>query len=138
MTTRQAEAVWEGSLKNGRGHLAAQSGIALGKYSANSRFESEAGTNPEELAAAAHAGCFSMALSHVLAEAGHAADQIKTTATVHLESANGGFRIPRIDLRTRALVPGIDVEAFQTHARRHCPISNWFYGGVITLEATLE
>jgi osmotically inducible protein OsmC len=113
-----------------------------GPYSAKSRFEEGDGTNPEELIAAAHAGCFSMAFAHELAQAGHTPDSIETTAEVHLNPADGGFAINRIDLRTRASVPGIDEQEFQSigeRAKAGCPVSKALAGvGEITLDATLE
>src|SRR5215510_3224313 len=102
MATRNSEAVWEGDLKTGKGTVKLGSGAYQGTYSFQSRFESGAGTNPEELIAAAHAGCFSMALSHDLAQAGHPPKRVQTTAKVHLEKSGGGFSIPRIDLVTEA------------------------------------
>jgi osmotically inducible protein OsmC len=113
-----------------------------GPYSAKSRFEEGDGTNPEELIAAAHAGCFSMAFAHELAQAGHAPDSIETTAEVHLNPADGGFAINRIELHTRASVPGIDEDEFlklSERAKAGCPVSKALAGvGEITLDATLE
>src|SRR5947208_15953501 len=106
MPTRNAEAVWEGDLKGGRGTVSLGSGAYKGPYSFQSRFESGNGTNPEELIAAAHAGCFSMALAHALAQAGHPARRVHTTAKVPLEKTGEGFAIPRIDLMAGADVPG--------------------------------
>jgi osmotically inducible protein OsmC len=102
------------------------SGAYEGPYSFQSRFEEGDGTNPEELIAAAHAGCFSMALSAELGNAGYDAESVETEATVHLDKANGGFAIKRIVLNTRASVPGADNEAFQQAAeaaKRNCPVS---------------
>lgn len=141
MADRHAEAVWKGNLKNGHGKLSAESRALRGGYSFSSRFQDGDGTNPEELVAAAHAGCFSMALSHGLTEAGHAPEQINTTATVHLESKDGGFHIPRIELKSRARVPGINAEDFQRHAqttKEECPISKLVQGAEIVLDAKLE
>src|SRR5258705_2598225 len=112
MPTRNAEAVWEGDLKRGRGTVKLGSGAFQGAYSFSTRFENGIGTNPEELIAAAHAGCFSMALAHGLSEAGHPPDRIHTTAQVHLEKSAEGFAIPRIDLVTEAEVPGIEEREF--------------------------
>src|SRR5215211_2138401 len=126
MPTRNAEAVWEGDLKGGKGSVKLGSGAYTGAYSFQSRFESGTGTNPEELIAAAHAGCFSMALSHALAQAGHTPRRVQTTAKVHLEKTADGFGIPRIDLETQAEVPGIDETTFQEHAQKAkqgCPVS---------------
>ena len=97
MPTRNAEAVWEGDLKGGKGTMKLGSGAYQGAYSFQSRFESGTGTNPEELIAAAHAGCFTMALSHALAQAGHPPKRVHTTAKVHLEKTGDGFGIPRIE-----------------------------------------
>lgn len=140
MPTRNAHAEWNGDLKSGRGEVALGSGAYKGPYSFQSRFESGTGTNPEELIGAAHAGCFSMALAHALAEAGHPADRVHTTAKVHLEKAGEGFAIPRIDLVTEANVPGIDTGEFQRQAeeaKKNCPVSKLLAGADITLDARL-
>ncbi len=108
MPVRSANAVWEGGLKDGAGHLALGSGAFEGRYSFGSRFEEAGGTNPEELIGAAHAGCFSMALSAALGRAGYAPKRIATAAKVHLEKVGDAFRITRIDLTTEAEIPGID------------------------------
>jgi osmotically inducible protein OsmC len=142
MPTRSANARWEGDLASGNGTMDLGTGSWSGPYSAKSRFEEGDGTNPEELIAAAHAGCFSMAFAHELAQAGHTPDSIETTAEVHLNPADGGFAINRIDLRTRASVPGIDEQEFQSlgeRAKAGCPVSKALAGvGEITLDATLE
>jgi lipoyl-dependent peroxiredoxin len=140
MPTRNAEAQWEGDLKGGRGQVSLGSGAYQGPYSFQSRFESGTGTNPEELVAAAHAGCFSMALSHALAQAGHPAKRVHTTAKVHLEKQPEGFAIPKIELVTEGNVPGIDAEEFQRQAeqaKKNCPISKLLTGAEITLQAKL-
>jgi len=140
MATRTAEAIWEGDLKQVRGTVKLGSGAFEGKYSFSSRFESGTGTNPEELIAAAHAGCFSMALSHGLAQAGFPPRRVHTTAKVHLEKSDGGFAIPRIDLQTDADVPGIDERAFQSQAeaaKQNCPVSKLLAAAKISLEARL-
>jgi osmotically inducible protein OsmC len=140
MPTRNAEAVWEGDLKSGKGNISLGSGAYKGPYSFQSRFESGSGTNPEELIAGAHAGCFSMALSHALAQAGHPPRRVHTTAKVHLEKTAEGFAIPRIDLVTEADVPGLDAAAFQQQAeqaKRNCPVSKVLAGAQITLDARL-
>src|SRR5947209_20225781 len=108
MITRHSEAEWLGDLMKGRGSVKLGSGAYDGPYSYKSRFESGTGTNPEELIAAAHAGCFSMALSAALTGAGHPPTRIHTTAGVSLEQAGGAFTITRIDLETEGEVPGID------------------------------
>jgi osmotically inducible protein OsmC len=117
-----------------------ESGAYEGKYSFGSRFEEDPGTNPEELIAAAHAGCFSMALSGALGRAGHTPDQVSTTAKVHLEKVDQGFKITRIHLTTEAKVPGIEEAAFQEQAegaKQNCPVSKVLAGAEITLDAKL-
>jgi len=116
MAIRTAKAAWNGSLKEGDGTLALGSGAFEGRYSFNSRFEEGAGTNPEELLGAAHAGCFSMALAAGLGRAGFAPKRVETVAKVHLGKTDAGLAITRIDLETRAEVPGIDEATFQKHA----------------------
>ena len=141
MPTRNAEAQWKGALSDGEGTMKFGSGAFEGRYSFESRFENGTGTNPEELIAAAHAGCFSMALAHALAEAGHPPERVHTTAKVHLERVPGGFEIPRIDLVTEAKVPGMDEDTFMKHAedtKENCPVSKVLAGADITLDATLE
>jgi osmotically inducible protein OsmC len=116
------------------------SGAFEGSYSFPSRFEQGPGTNPEELAAAAHAGCFSMALSHGLASAGHTPRRVHTTANLHLEKVGNGFGITRIDLVTEGDVPGLDAAGFQRHAedaKQNCPISKLYTGAEITLQTKL-
>jgi osmotically inducible protein OsmC len=141
MPERKADARWEGSLQEGKGTMRLGGGAWEGPYSFASRFEDGNGTNPEELIAAAHAGCFSMALSGALTRAGHAPDSVATTATVHLGRTDAGFRIQRIDLVTEASVPGLDDAAFQEvakTAKETCPVSVALGGvGEITLQATL-
>jgi lipoyl-dependent peroxiredoxin len=126
MPTRNANARWNGSLQDGNGTMSFGSGAYEGAYSFQSRFEEGDGTNPEELIAAAHAGCFSMALSGELGRAGHEVDNIQTEARVHLDKVEGGFAIKRIELSTRATVPGIDDGEFQQiaeAAKKGCPVS---------------
>src|SRR5688500_3590136 len=113
MPARTATARWEGGLKQGKGAMRLGSGAYEGQYSFNSRFESGTGTNPEELIGAAHAGCFSMALSGALGRAGFTPKRVSTSAGVHLEQVEGGFGITSIDLNTEAEVPGIDNAKFQ-------------------------
>ncbi len=140
MATRTASAVWEGDLKSGKGRMKLGSGAYEGAYSFQSRFEEGSGTNPEELAAAAHAGCFSMALSHGLASAGHTPTRVSTSARVHFEKKPEGFRIPLIELDTEAVVPGIDEKTFRDQAeaaKKGCPISNLFTGAEIRVSARL-
>ncbi len=141
MAIRNAEATWEGELKGGKGWMRFGSGAYEGQYSFSSRFEEGTGTNPEELIAAAHAGCFSMALSGALGRNETPATKIDTTAKVHLEPAEVGFHIPLIELSTTATVPGIDEAAFQriaTDVKSSCIVSKVLAGAEITLTATLE
>src|SRR5690348_18452418 len=116
MPTRNAQATWTGNLKEGNGTIKVGSGAFEGKYSFGTRFEGAPGTNPEELIGAAHAGCFSMALSAGLGKSGFSPKRIHTTAQVHLEKVGEGFKITRIQLRTEAEIPGIDDKTFREHA----------------------
>ncbi len=139
MPTRSSRAQWSGDLKAGRGTMTVGSGAWEGPYSFRSRFEEGEGTNPEELLAAAHAGCFSMALSNILAQAGHPPESVRTRADVHLEPGEGGPSIPRIDLHLEADVPGIDEDEFFEHAeaaKKGCPVSKLFRAD-ISLDAKL-
>ena len=141
MATRTASAVWDGTLKQGKGSMKLGSGAFEGAYSFSSRFEEGTGTNPEELIGAAEAGCFSMALSANLEKAGHAAKRISTTATVKLEMVGGGPKITSIDLKTDAEVPGIDKAKFDEIAeqtKKGCPVSVALSGTQINLNATLK
>jgi osmotically inducible protein OsmC len=140
MPARTASARWEGGLQDGKGTVRLGSGAFEGAYSFSSRFEDGSGTNPEELIGAAHAGCFSMALTAILERAGTPATSVDTTANVHLERVDDGFRIPRIDLETTAVVPGIADAAFQEQAataKDTCPVSKALAGTDITLTARL-
>ena len=140
MPTRNASAVWTGDLRNGKGSMKLGSGAWEGAFSFQSRFEEGTGTNPEELAGAAHAGCFSMAFSNELSKAGFVPTRVATTAKVHLEKGEAGFAISRIDLATEAAVPGIDNAKFQeiaAAAKKGCPISKLFTGAQINLDARL-
>lgn len=140
MPVRTGNAVWEGDLRTGRGRVAFGGGAYEGPYSFSSRFEEGKGTNPEELIGAAHAGCFSMALSHALAQAGHTPARVSTTARVHLEKVGEGFRITRIELDTEAAVPGVDEKTFQETAEKAktgCPVSQALAGVEIRLAAKL-
>ena len=126
MPKRTAEARWDGSLQEGNGTMRMASGAYEGPYSFQSRFEEGDGTNPEELIAAAHAGCFSMALSGELGRTGHSAESVETTATVHVDKVEQGFAITRIELETRARVPGVSEDEFQQAAegaKKGCPVS---------------
>jgi len=141
MPTRTSTAQWRGDLPKGSGTISLGSGAYEGQYSFSSRFESGTGTNPEELIAAAHAGCYSMALANMLAQAGHVATSVRTAAAVHLERTDDGLAITRIDLTTTAEVPGIDAAEFDTHAqaaKAGCPVSRALAAVEITLTATLS
>lgn len=140
MPTRKASAVWEGNLKEGKGSVKLGSGAYEGPYSFNSRFEDGNGTNPEELIGAAHAGCFSMALSAALAQAGFSPRRVETTSRVHLTISAGGPTIDKIDLETEAEIPGIDEKTFQEQAeaaKANCPVSKALTGVQISLKAKL-
>jgi osmotically inducible protein OsmC len=140
MPKRTADARWEGSLQEGQGTMRMASGAYEGAYSFQSRFEEGDGTNPEELIAAAHAGCFSMALSGDLGRAGHEPESVETTATVHIDKVEGGFAIKRIELDTRARVPGLDDDEFQRiaeGAKENCPVSKAL-AAVETIELNAE
>ncbi|HEY3298154.1 MAG TPA: OsmC family protein [Armatimonadota bacterium] len=126
MATRSAQAVWNGDLKNGKGVMKLGSGAFEGSYSFASRFEDGKGTNPEELVGAAHAGCFSMALSAMLADAGFTPESVETSAKVTFEKVADGFGITKIALDTSARIPGIDNDTFQKFAgdaKKGCPVS---------------
>lgn len=140
MPVREASAVWNGTLKEGRGTMRLAGGAYEGPYSFSSRFEEGKGTNPEELIGAAHAGCFSMALSAGLGRAGIQAKRIQTTAKVHLGKVGEGFGITKIELVTRGEVPGIDQATFLKHAeeaKKNCPVSKALGGTEIALDAKL-
>ena len=140
MITRESSAVWDGTLKGGHGKMKLGSGAFEGQYSFGSRFESGTGTNPEELIGAAHAGCFSMALSGQLGAAGMTAERIRTTATVSLEKQEAGFAITGIHLDVTAKIPGADPKAVltaATNAKAGCPVSKAL-SVPITMEAKLE
>jgi osmotically inducible protein OsmC len=133
---RSATAEWTGNLTAGKGRVTLESGAFDGSYDFSSRFETGSSTNPEELIAAAHAGCFSMALAHGLTSAGHPPNRITTKAKVHLEKREGAFVIPLIELETEGDVPGIDEHTFgqQAHtAKNGCPVSKALAGPKIRL-----
>jgi osmotically inducible protein OsmC len=138
---RKASAVWTGGLKDGKGQISTDSGVLSNtQYSFSTRFEDGVGTNPEELIAAAHAGCFSMALSGQLGRAGLTAESINTTATVRLEKVDEAFAITSVHLEVTARVPGADQQAFETaanNAKAGCPVSK-VLKAEITMEAKLE
>jgi len=141
MATSNAVAIWEGKLKDGKGSFKAQSGVFSGSFSFGTRFEGKKGSNPEELIAAAHAGCFSMALSSALEKAGHPATRIETRAAVTLEMLDGAPKITKSVLDVRGKVDGIDQAAFEQAAegaKKNCPVSKALQNNVaITLEAKL-
>ncbi|MGE5681480.1 MAG: OsmC family protein [Bacillota bacterium] len=126
MPVRKANAEWKGTLKDGTGTLKSQTGAIDGRYSFTSRFEEGTGTNPEELIAAAHSGCFSMALSGSLGKAGFNPVTVKTEDKVYLEKVGEGFKITKIEVSTEAEVPGIDNDTFQKlveETKKNCPVS---------------
>jgi len=138
---RKASAVWQGSLKEGKGNISTDSGVlSSAQYSFSTRFEDGVGTNPEELIAAAHAGCFSMALSGQLTNAGLTPESINTTATVNMEKTDAGFTVTEVHLDVKAKVPGASQAAFDTaanNAKSGCPISRLLKAN-ITMTAVLE
>jgi lipoyl-dependent peroxiredoxin len=138
---RSASAVWKGGFRDGKGTISTDSGVLSDTpYSFKARFEDETGTNPEELIAAAHAGCFTMALSGQLSEAGFVPDNINTAASVTLEKMDDGFTITSVHLDVKAKVPGASQDAFETavnNAKTGCPVSK-VLNAQITMEANLE
>jgi len=141
MAVRVASAEWKGNLPKGSGTVETETGALKGSYSFASRFEEGAGTNPEELIAAAHAGCFSMAFANGLAKAGFEADSIRTTAKVFLEKGPEGFGVSRIELQCVGKVPNIDEATFLEHAKgakEGCPVSRALAATPIELKATLD
>jgi osmotically inducible protein OsmC len=133
MTTSTASAVWEGGLKTGKGNFSAASGAFQGAYSFSTRFEGAKGTNPEELIAAAHAACLSMALAAGLEKAGTPAKKINTSASCTIEAGGAGIKITRMKLVVRGTVPGIEQAAFSRaaeEAKNGCPVSNAMKGNV--------
>jgi osmotically inducible protein OsmC len=141
MIKRTGSAVWSGGLKDGKGTVSTQSGVLKDTpYSFSTRFENGAGTNPEELIAAAHAGCFTMALSAQLADAGMTAQRLETTADVSLDKGEGGFAITAVHLNLVARIPGADRQAFEAAAqaaKQNCPVSK-LLNAKITMDARLE
>ncbi|MBM3104692.1 OsmC family protein [Pseudomonas sp. V1] len=137
---KTASAVWEGGLKDGKGQISTESGaLEANPYGFNTRFEGQPGTNPEELIGAAHAGCFSMALSVLLGEAGFTAERIDTTAEVTLDKQPDGFAITAVHLILKAKVPGASEEQFKevaNKAKAGCPVSK-VLNATISLDATL-
>ena len=141
MIKKTASAHWTGGLKDGKGTVSTQSGALIAQpYGFNTRFEDKAGTNPEELIGAAHAGCFSMALSMILGDYDAVADAINTKATVSLEQTEAGFSITKIHLDLTAKIPGISASDFQEAAKlakENCPVSRLLTGADITMDAKL-
>jgi osmotically inducible protein OsmC len=137
---RKGSAAWQGGIRDGKGSISTESGaLAQYPYGFASRFEGKRGTNPEELLGAAHAGCFTMALSLILGEAGHTAESMETTARVTLEQVEGGYAITAVHLDLKARVPGLDAEGFSMLANRAkagCPVSK-VLNAAITLDAAL-
>jgi osmotically inducible protein OsmC len=141
MPIRQSEGIWEGTLKNGQGKMRIGTGGFEVDYSFPSRFENGIGTNPEELLGAAHAGCYSMALSQLIAKAGYTPKNIHTRAKVHLDQSVKGLAISRMELDTTADIPDMDEQAFMDlaeKAKTNCPVSRALTGVDISLEARLE
>jgi len=138
---RKGSAVWHGGLKDGKGTISTDSGVlSETQYSFGTRFENGIGTNPEELIGAAHAGCFSMALSGQLGSANLVAESIRTTATVTMEKTEAGFTVTQVHLDVKAKIPGATQQAFETaanNAKTGCPISRLLKAN-ITMQATLE
>jgi osmotically inducible protein OsmC len=131
MTVRNGSAEWNGDLQSGSGTVTVGDGIFEGQYSFASRFEEGSGTNPEQLIAAAHAACFTMALSNALSTNGHPPDSVRTTARVQLRNVEGAPTLTRIDLDTVGTVPGVDEQAFQGYAEQakaQCPVSRALAG----------
>ncbi len=140
MPVRESEAVWRGDLKTGQGRVKLGSGAFEGGYSFSTRFGEEPGTNPEELIAAAHAGCFSMALAGELTVAGFRPESIHTVARIRVDQTDSGFAIPWARLECEARVPNIDEETFLKHAnaaKKGCPVSKALAAIEITLDAKL-
>lgn len=137
MIRKHGSARWQGELKTGTGHVSTESGVLNDQpYGFNTRFEGKSGTNPEELIGAAHAGCFSMALSMILGEQNLTADSIDTRATVNLEEKDGGFTITKVHLDVTAKIPGASEEQFReaaNTAKKNCPVSK-----LLTAEITMD
>lgn len=141
MPVRSATAVWEGKLQSGKGKMKLGTGAYVGSYSFGSRFSDEIGTNPEELIGAAHAGCFSMALSKLIEDKGFEPDKIDTNAKVTLEKKDDGFTITSIKLHTVGDIPNMEDKQFKElaeEAKKNCPVSRALKGVDISLEAKLN
>ena len=141
MTVRTGSAQWQGNVESGSGTVTVGDGVFQGAYSYDSRFGEGKGTNPEQLIAAAHASCFTMALSNVLSAAGHVPESLHTNARVQLRNVDGAPTLARVDLETEGRVPGVDAEQFRAYAeeaKRVCPVSRALAGiPEIRLTATL-
>jgi osmotically inducible protein OsmC len=140
MAVRTSQATWQGNLPQGRGTMRVGAGHYEGPYTFASRFESGEGTNPEELIAAAHAGCYSMALANMLSKAGHEPQKVHTKANVHLEKGETGFSITRVVLDTEVTAPGLDEATFREQteaAKKGCPVSRALGAIEIQLNAKL-
>ena len=140
MSVRKSEAIWEGTLKQGKGTMVVGNSAYNGSYSFASRFEQGQGTNPEELIAAAHAGCFSMALAYGLEQADYVPERVRTVANVHINQVDEGFKITTIELQTEAKVPDIGEKEFleqAEQAKANCPVSQALKGPEIKLQAKL-
>ena len=140
MPTHSAQATWNGNLQEGSGSFEGSTGAIGGVYNFKSRFEGSDDTSPEELIGAAHAGCFSMALSNILAEAGHTPEEVTTDANVTLEMVDGDPTITTIHLTAKGIVPGINNDTFVEHAeaaKKGCPVSKALAGVTIKLSAEL-
>lgn len=140
MPVRTAEAEWKGKLAEGQGKMALGSGSYEGPYSFASRFSGGTGTNPEELIGAAHAGCFSMALAHMIGQEGYTPERVHTVARVHIDKVGDGFKIIGIELETNATIPQIEEQKFleiAEAAKKGCPVSQALAGTDIRLRATL-
>lgn len=141
MPQRKADAIWKGDLKGGKGTMKFGSGAFKGSYTFASRFEEGTGTNPEELIGAAHAGCYSMALSNELAQAGFTPESVETNANVSLGTVDGAPTITKIKLTVKANIPDIDDDEFQEFAegaKKNCPVSKALAGVDISLDASLS
>jgi osmotically inducible protein OsmC len=141
MSTRNGSAEWRGDLQSGTGTMTVGDGAFEGPYSFDSRFGEGSGTNPEQLIAAAHAGCFSMALSNILSSAGHTPESVRTSARIQLRNVDGAPTLTRVDLETEGRVPGIDQQEFERYAdeaKTNCPVSRALAGiPEMAVEATL-
>ena len=140
MPVRKSEAEWKGGLKDGKGKMRLGSGAFEGKYNFSSRFEEGTGTNPEEMIGAAHAGCFSMQLAHLIKKEGYEPESVKTEASVTIEKVEEGFAITSIHLKNKSKIPGIDEDIFKKlaqSAKENCPVSKALAATDISLDAEL-